>query len=59
LVELATGSCADGLHPERPSENKGAESVLSYLLGLAEIRRFMRTDAGPDEQAPVRVALRA
>lgn len=59
LVELATGSCADGLHPDRPSENKGAESVLSYLLGLTEIRRFMRTDAGPDQQAPAQVALRA
>lgn len=59
LVDLATGSCADGLHPDRPSENKGAESVLSYLLGLTEIRRFMRTDQGPDQQAPVRVALRA
>jgi hypothetical protein len=59
LVEVATGSCADGLHPDRPSENKGAESVLSYLLGLTEIRRFMRTDARPDQQAPVRVALRA
>lgn len=59
LIEAATGSCADGLHPDRPSENKGAESVLSYLLGLTEIRRFMRTDAGPDQQAPVRVALRA
>jgi glycosyltransferase involved in cell wall biosynthesis len=59
LVEQATGSCADGLHPDRPSENKGAESVLSYLLGLTEIRRFMRTDAGPDQQASVRVALRA
>src|SRR5207247_5021616 len=53
LVDLATGSCSDGLHPDRPSENKGAESVLAYLLGLTEIRRFMRTDAGPDraEQA--------
>jgi len=44
LVDPATGSCSDGLHPDRPSENKGAESVLSYLLGLTEIRRFMRTE---------------
>jgi glycosyltransferase involved in cell wall biosynthesis len=61
LVDPATGSCSDGLHPDRPSENKGAESVLSYLLGLTEIRRFMRSDAGPDlaEQASLRVALSA
>ena len=61
LVDLTTGSCSDGLHPDRPSENKGAESVLSYLLGLTEIRSFMRTDAEVDRTplAPVRVALRA
>lgn len=61
LVDLATGSCSDGLHPDRPSENKGAESVLAYLMGLTEIRRFMRTDAGPDhaEQASLRLVLSA
>jgi glycosyltransferase involved in cell wall biosynthesis len=42
LVDPVTGSCSDGLHPDRPNENKGAESVLSYLLGLVEIRRFKR-----------------
>jgi len=42
LVDVATGSCMDGLHPDRPNRNMGAESVLSYLLGLAEIRRFVR-----------------
>ncbi len=45
LIESATGSCSDGLHPDRPNENKGAESALAYLLGLAEIRRFKRTMA--------------
>jgi glycosyltransferase involved in cell wall biosynthesis len=45
LIDSDTGSCLDGLHPDRPNENKGAESVLSYLLGLAEIRRFKRTAA--------------
>jgi glycosyltransferase involved in cell wall biosynthesis len=45
LVDAATGSCADGLHPDRSNENKGAESVLSYLLGLVEIRQFMATAA--------------
>jgi len=40
LVDLETGSCCDGLHPSRANENRGGESVVSYLLGLAEIRRL-------------------
>ena len=48
LVDPATGACSDGLHPDRSSENKGAELVLSYLLGLSEIRRFVRAGVGPD-----------
>jgi hypothetical protein len=42
LIDPATGSCSDGLHPDRANENKGAESALSYLLGLVEIREFKR-----------------
>ena len=38
LIDLETGSCHDGLHPDRVNENKGGESVVSYLLSLAEIR---------------------
>jgi hypothetical protein len=45
LIDPDTGRCSDGLHPDRPNENKGAESVLSYLLGLVEIRRLKRTAA--------------
>ena len=41
LIDPDTGSCSDGLHPDRPNENKGAESALSYLLGLVEMRQFM------------------
>jgi hypothetical protein len=40
LVDLNSGSCSDGLHPDRVNENKGAESVLSYLLSLGEIRQY-------------------
>jgi glycosyltransferase involved in cell wall biosynthesis len=40
LVDLETGSCRDGLHPDRANENCGGESVVSYLLGLAEMRRL-------------------
>jgi glycosyltransferase involved in cell wall biosynthesis len=45
LIDPDTGSCSDGLHPDRANENKGAESVLSYLLGLAEIRQLARAAA--------------
>jgi glycosyltransferase involved in cell wall biosynthesis len=42
LVDLETGSCRDGLHRDRPNENRGGESVVSYLLGLSEIRQIAR-----------------
>ena len=42
LVDIETGSCRDGLHADRRNENRGAESVLSYLLGLVEIGAFGR-----------------
>jgi hypothetical protein len=45
LIDPDTGSCLDGLHPDRANENKGAESALSYLLALVEIRQFMATAA--------------
>jgi hypothetical protein len=34
----ATGGCHDGLHPSRVNENQGAESTLSFLLALAEMK---------------------
>ena len=42
LIDLETGSCHDGLHRDRPNENRGGESAVSYLLGLAEIRQLGR-----------------
>ena len=45
LIDADTGACSDGLHPDRANENKGAESALSYLLGLVEIRQLVRTAA--------------
>jgi len=45
LTDPETGSCSDGLHPDRSNGNKGAESVLSYLLGLVEIRHLKRMTA--------------
>lgn len=43
LADLSVGSCRDGLHPDRPNENRGAESTLAYLLGLLEVRQFDQT----------------
>jgi len=40
LVDLETGSCRDGLHPDRANENRGGESAVSYLLSLAQMREL-------------------
>jgi hypothetical protein len=52
LVDPDTGSCRDGLHPDRANENRGGESVVSYLLGLAEIRQAARHGEGRTRFAP-------
>jgi glycosyltransferase involved in cell wall biosynthesis len=44
LVDPHTGSCRDGLHPDRANENRGGESVVCYLLGLAEMRQLARVN---------------
>jgi hypothetical protein len=54
LVDPHTGSCRDGLHPDRANENRGGESVLSYLLSLAEIRQLARVNVGLTNLAAVR-----
>jgi glycosyltransferase involved in cell wall biosynthesis len=54
LVDLHTGSCRDGLHPDRANENRGGESVVCYLLGLAEIRQLARVNAGLTTPAELR-----
>ncbi len=53
LVDLETGSCRDGLHPDRANENRGGESVVSYLLGLSEIRQIARLSEGRARSAPL------
>jgi glycosyltransferase involved in cell wall biosynthesis len=54
LVDIDTGSCRDGLHRLRVNENRGGESVISYLLALVEFRRFARVSEQPAEPAPLR-----
>jgi hypothetical protein len=40
LYDPATGGCKDGLHPDRANENQGAESTLSFLMALLEMRQL-------------------
>jgi len=40
LYDSSTGGCRDGLHPDRANENQGAESTLSFLMALLEMRKF-------------------
>jgi glycosyltransferase involved in cell wall biosynthesis len=54
LVDPHTGSCRDGLHPDRANENRGGESVVCYLLGLAEIRQLARVGADLARPAALR-----
>jgi glycosyltransferase involved in cell wall biosynthesis len=44
LYDSSTGGCRDGLHPDRANENQGAESTLSFLMALLEMR--LLEDAG-------------
>jgi glycosyltransferase involved in cell wall biosynthesis len=41
-----TGGCRDGLHADRGNENQGAESMLAFLLSLAEMRLVQNTATG-------------
>ncbi len=38
LYDATTGGCFDGLHANRVNQNQGAESTLSFLLALAEMK---------------------
>jgi glycosyltransferase involved in cell wall biosynthesis len=55
LADPQTGSCRDGLHPARVNENRGGESVLSYLMALVELREFSRAAGLSSASTPLRV----
>jgi glycosyltransferase involved in cell wall biosynthesis len=38
VYDPTTGGCRDGLHPDRPNENQGAESTLAFLQSLLELK---------------------
>ncbi len=44
LYDASTGGCRDGLHPDRANENQGAESTLSFLIALLEMRLLEDAD---------------
>lgn len=44
LHDSATGGCRDGLHPDRANENQGAESTLSFLMALVEMRSLQEPE---------------
>lgn len=56
LYEPAGGGCHDGLQPEGVNANQGAESTLSFLMALAELRLGQqitpRTAGKPEEDGP-------
>jgi glycosyltransferase involved in cell wall biosynthesis len=45
LYDVSTGGCRDALHSDRVNENQGAESTLSFLLALLEMRGADRSAA--------------
>ncbi len=47
LYDPGTGGCRDGLHADRVNENQGAESTLSFLLALLEMRLADRASVLP------------
>jgi glycosyltransferase involved in cell wall biosynthesis len=54
LYDPSTGGCRDGLHPDRLNENQGAESTLSFLMALLEMRKLEEAvikDRNPERPA--------
>jgi glycosyltransferase involved in cell wall biosynthesis len=45
LYDASSGGCRDGLHADRPNQNQGAESTLSFLMALVDMQL---AEAGDD-----------
>ena len=48
LYDSETGGCRDGLHPDRANQNQGAESTLSFLMALLEMRSLQPPEPPPE-----------
>jgi hypothetical protein len=46
VYDKGTGGCRDGLHIDRLNENQGAESTLSFVQSLLEMKQFAREFQG-------------
>ena len=44
LYDSESGGCRDGLHPDRANQNQGAESTLSFLMALLEMRSLQKSE---------------
>jgi glycosyltransferase involved in cell wall biosynthesis len=52
LYDASTGGCRDGLHADRANQNQGAESTLSFLLALLEMRVADRIEGLSGPKSP-------
>jgi hypothetical protein len=52
IYDPMTGGCRDGLHPDRPNENQGAESTLAFLQALLELRLAENTVLSVEAPSP-------
>jgi glycosyltransferase involved in cell wall biosynthesis len=55
LYDSVTGGCRDGLHPERANQNQGAESTLSFLMALLEMRATNDPEHHSEKLVPERL----
>lgn len=42
IYDFATGGCRDGLHPDGPNLNEGAESTLAWLISILTVNELYR-----------------
>jgi hypothetical protein len=59
VYDASTGGCRDGLHHDRVNQNQGAESTLSFLMALSELRLAVsaHTKATPFRELPRELAI--
>jgi hypothetical protein len=60
MYDKVTGGCHDGLHIDRLNENQGAESTLSLIQSMLEMKQFARenqTDLRTNGKQPARIEL--
>jgi len=45
VYDFATGGCRDGLHPDGPNLNEGAESTLAWLIAVLTMNELSRHES--------------